>query len=298
MTALDKYIRLESLGLWKEAPDKPAIEVLVSFGNATLVLSNTEEIPFSHWSLMATRLVSKNAGVSVFSADDEGFETLEIDDPEMIKAINMVTRAFGRPERKLNWGLWISLFLLVLAITGMFRFAPSFLLEQSVNMTSRDGARQLGNQILDGMELESCSQENADLALRKLENQIFPDGGYRVEIMKNAPDGLVLPGGIILLSYDNLTLFQSPSQLAAWIIASSEMRQNHYSVRDLMEKSSVKDLIIYTMTGNLPADRIYRATEDAHHISTSIANINTTLPDDGRYLQVSEWYKLYNICLE
>jgi hypothetical protein len=38
LTALERYIRLEATGLWRETPDTPPREVVVSFGKATLLL--------------------------------------------------------------------------------------------------------------------------------------------------------------------------------------------------------------------------------------------------------------------
>ena len=39
MTALTEFQRLECTGLWREAPEAQKREVIVSFGDATLVLS-------------------------------------------------------------------------------------------------------------------------------------------------------------------------------------------------------------------------------------------------------------------
>ena len=51
MTALEKFDRLESLGLWKESETSQKKEVIVSFGKASLVLSNSHDTPLTHWSL-------------------------------------------------------------------------------------------------------------------------------------------------------------------------------------------------------------------------------------------------------
>jgi hypothetical protein len=57
MTALARYARLETLGQWRPDPASLAQEVVVSFGDATLVLSDGDGRPLAHWSLPAvTRL--------------------------------------------------------------------------------------------------------------------------------------------------------------------------------------------------------------------------------------------------
>ena len=60
MTALEQFERLESIGLWKEAADDQRREVIVSFGDASLVLSNHNEVPLTHWSLAAVRRTKKS----------------------------------------------------------------------------------------------------------------------------------------------------------------------------------------------------------------------------------------------
>ena len=53
MTAIKEFERLESLGLWRGLKDSQRREVVVSFGEATLVLSDINNRPITHWSLAA-----------------------------------------------------------------------------------------------------------------------------------------------------------------------------------------------------------------------------------------------------
>ncbi|HEX9857058.1 MAG TPA: hypothetical protein VGA75_01800, partial [Paracoccaceae bacterium] len=54
MTALKKYQKLESPGLWRDTPDAQRREVVVNFGEASLVLSDPRnDSALSHWSLPA-----------------------------------------------------------------------------------------------------------------------------------------------------------------------------------------------------------------------------------------------------
>ena len=53
MTALKKYARLEATGLWRQTPEDQRREVVVSIGDATLVISNTNDTALTHWSLAA-----------------------------------------------------------------------------------------------------------------------------------------------------------------------------------------------------------------------------------------------------
>ena len=49
MTAIKEFERLESLGLWRDSKDSQRREVIVSFGESTLVLSDINNRPITHW---------------------------------------------------------------------------------------------------------------------------------------------------------------------------------------------------------------------------------------------------------
>ena len=53
MTALKKYARLEATALWRAGPDVQRREVIVSIGDATLVISDLKDQALTHWSLAA-----------------------------------------------------------------------------------------------------------------------------------------------------------------------------------------------------------------------------------------------------
>ena len=63
MTALEKYVRLEALGRWRERAGDPPREVVVSLGNATLLLKDLDERPLGHWALAGVvRLGARRRG--------------------------------------------------------------------------------------------------------------------------------------------------------------------------------------------------------------------------------------------
>src|SRR5690554_4288438 len=92
MTALDRYVRLEAVGIWRESPDAPAREVVVSFGKATLLLTDPADAPLGHWALAGVEVLAERDGATVYSMSPDGAETLTIRDSEMVAAIDEVTR--------------------------------------------------------------------------------------------------------------------------------------------------------------------------------------------------------------
>ena len=90
MTAIKEFERLESLGLWRDSKDSQRREVIVSFGESTLVLSDINNRPITHWSLAAIEDAGNSENGTIFTVDDLGEETLEIDDQIMISAIDKI----------------------------------------------------------------------------------------------------------------------------------------------------------------------------------------------------------------
>ncbi|MES2548418.1 MAG: hypothetical protein V4630_01840, partial [Pseudomonadota bacterium] len=94
MTALRKYQRLECGGLWRETPQDQRREVLVRFGEATLVLSDPKSgTAISHWSLPAIERLNKGEDPPIFAPGPEASESLELTDPDMIAALGAVRHA-------------------------------------------------------------------------------------------------------------------------------------------------------------------------------------------------------------
>ena len=102
MTAIEKYIRLESLAGWKECITKSEREVIVSFGKESLIISDLQDVPITHWSLDSTRIISSNPKQSIFSPDPDGMERLYVSDKGMIDAIMMFTKELETPTAKKN----------------------------------------------------------------------------------------------------------------------------------------------------------------------------------------------------
>ncbi|MDA0961937.1 MAG: hypothetical protein O2898_03345, partial [Proteobacteria bacterium] len=98
MTALKKYQRLEATGLWRPAPGEQRREVIVSVGDATLVITDTKDQPLAHWSLAAIERQNPGERPAIYSPDGDPGETLELAEGEdqMIRAIEKLRSAIER----------------------------------------------------------------------------------------------------------------------------------------------------------------------------------------------------------
>ncbi|MEM6897041.1 MAG: hypothetical protein AAF576_06645 [Pseudomonadota bacterium] len=96
MTALKDYARLETTGLWRAQAEAQRREVGVSFGDATLVISDANGRPLTHWSLAAVTRQNPGAMPALFAPDSAEVETLELEDDDMIRAIEQVQKVIAK----------------------------------------------------------------------------------------------------------------------------------------------------------------------------------------------------------
>ena len=90
MNPIQDFDRLEAMGLWREDGTRQRREVVVSFGKSTLVLTDINNNPLTHWSLASINHLGQSDAGTIFSVDADGDETLEIEDPTMIAAISKI----------------------------------------------------------------------------------------------------------------------------------------------------------------------------------------------------------------
>ena len=123
MTALKKYQRLEASGLWRERPGAQARDVIVGLREATLVLSDPRsEAPLTQWSLPATQRMNPGQMPARFAPGADAGEEVEIDDTEMITALETVLRSIVRrkPRPGRLRGVLTATFVVTVAAVALF----------------------------------------------------------------------------------------------------------------------------------------------------------------------------------
>ena len=221
MTALDKFIRLEALGQWREAPDVPRREVIVSFGNATLMLRDVNDRPLGHWSLQATQIIQRGENGVTYATDPRAEETLHIADFEMIRAIAAVTAAQKiLPSGKRKSRPWLGLSLAVAVVAAGIWYGPDLLRKQAAISLPPDQALEIGKSVLAELEaLQGPTCANAQAATRALMTRLFTDPLlWKLQVLNLSGRGSAsLPGGFILIDIALLDTLQEPDELAGYI---------------------------------------------------------------------------------
>jgi hypothetical protein len=221
MTALKKYQRLESSGLWRETPQDQRREVLVRLGDATLVLSDPKSgEAVSHWSLPAIERINRGQEPPIFAPGTETDESLELTDPDMIAALDAVRSAVraatARPGR-LRGLILGGTALAVVALALLW--VPGALVTHTASVVPPAQRAEIGQRVLDDLARVTgapCDNQLGLQALAALSDRVF--GPVDTPILYVMPEGveqpLHLPGDVIILPRRLVEQANGPEALA------------------------------------------------------------------------------------
>ena len=206
MTALKKYQRLECFGLWRQTPHDQRREVHVRFGDATLILIDPKSgTALSHWSLPAVEQLNRGTFPPVFAPGLDSGESLELEDPDMIAALetvhSAVQAAVARPGRLR--GMILAGTALALIAGGTF-WLPGALVTHTASVVPFAQRAEVGQRVLDDLGRVTgapCNNQFGLKALAQLSERVF--GPVDTPILYVMPEGveapLHLPGDVIIL---------------------------------------------------------------------------------------------------
>ena len=258
MTALKKYQRLESPGLWRDAPEAQRREVVVAFREATLVLSDPRtELPLTHWSLPAVERLNPGALPALYGPAPDSDETLEVDDPDMIAALEtirgVVKRRRPRPGR-LRGGLLGGATLAILAVGAVF--LPDTLVRHTGSVlpsATRGQIAEAALQDISRLTGAPCSTPLGDRALGILSERLFGGAGVTLLVLRDGlPQAAALPGNVILLGWPMIEVAQSPEVPAGFAIAETFRAATDDPLLPLLRHAGFAATVRLLTTGALP----------------------------------------------
>jgi len=247
MNPITDFDRLESMGLWRTADARQRREVVVSFGKSTLVLTDINNNPLAHWSLASIHRIGTSDSGTVFSADPDGAETLEIEDPTMIAAISKI-RASIEATRPHPGRLRV--ILRVTALVFLFAVAVFWLPKQvksyAATVLPTAKADEISATLLAQIENVTgpeCKSQSGTTALARLAQRTLPDNAPNTHILKlGTRPSLRLPNGAIVLNHNILQQTQNMELAAGLMLSEYRLTKTDPTARNLFAQLSLRDV--------------------------------------------------------
>ena len=261
MTVLAEYQRLEAEGVWRADADAQRRDIIVSIGEATLTLTDLNEVAVTHWSLPAIRRKNPGNRPAIYTPGDDAPETLEIADDEMIDAVEKVLRAVrrqGRHPGRLRAMIYTSVAFLCL-LAGLL-WLPGALSQYASSIIPDASRHSIGARLTDDIERLTgthCENPSASAALNRLTSRLFPDTDLSVMVLPSALDTTQhLPGRTLLASHKLVEDFETVDVLAGYLLAENLRRIEQDPFERLLQDAGLGAALGLLTTGDLPNDRV------------------------------------------
>lgn len=258
MTALTQFQRLEASGVWRPAPGARLRDVVVAFGDATLVLRDPRsEEPLSHWSLPAVTRLNPGQRPAIFAPGDaDQDEVVEIDDPLMVEAIERVHSAIAasRPRRGRLRGavIWsgVGLALLALAV-----WLPGAVMNHAARIAPPAQRTAVGMAMLADMRRTTgapCDRPAGAAVLDGLSARLLGPQGRILVLPATMRGARALPGGIVVIGDDMIAGEPGPAVAAGQILAAAVTADAADPLLPVIRKAGFRVAVDMLTSGALP----------------------------------------------
>ncbi len=258
MTALHQYSRLEAPGLWRSSDGAQRREVIVGLREATIVLLDPKtEGPLTQWSLPAIVRLGAYEGFVTYAAHEDGEETLELDDPVMIAALDKVRAALDRRRKRpgrLRGALGMASAGALLA--GIAIWLPLGLYDFTAQRLPDAARRDIAAQAMADIATISgtpCAGSMGAAAAGDLARRVSPDAPPAIAILR---EGLTapaaLPDGTILLPFSQVERAEGPDVLAGMVLAQHVQGQSDNPLVAALRFAGIVSTMRLLSSGALP----------------------------------------------
>ena len=263
MTALTQYQRLECTGLWRLTATAQLREVVVGLRDTTLVLADPRtEMALSHWSLPSVERVNPGELPAIFTPgridDGSPSETVELDDPDMIAALETVrtTLIRRRPKPGRVRGATVVAGLAIVAIF-VFLWLPEAMIRHTASVLPTATRVQIGKLAVADAARLTGTPCLAPLGLRgavALAQRLATQGVGEIDVVRDGVEGAIaLPGGIVLLSDKLVEAAQDPEPVAGYVLAAMLRAQTNDPLIPILRHAGLAATLRLLTTGHLPA---------------------------------------------
>ena len=234
MTALERYAKLEAVARYLDGVGSEAREVVLSFGERSLIIMGLDDRPIAHWPLASLRALGPPAEYPLeLVPDPASHERVLLEDREMGAAIAEVCPDLHHlppapPRRGVRALFWLGA-VAAAALAGVALVPP--LPERMVDLVPPEREAALGEAVAarlptllsDGPAAGLCVAEEGQAALRALAARLAPAGSttsglaapLRLSVLDHpGVDALALPGGRVVILRGLIEAARTPEALA------------------------------------------------------------------------------------
>lgn len=257
-TALNKYARLESTGLWRDRPEAQRREVIVAFREASLVLVDPRsETALSHWSLPAVTRLNPGEMPAIYGPDETGSETLEVSDGDMIRALETVQSVLEshRPKPGRLRGVLLGAGTVLVAAAAVF-WLPDALVNHTASVLPAATRASIGQAALADVQRltgSPCANPLGSYALTALSDQLFGPHRAQILVVRDAVEKAThLPGGVILINHRMVEEANGPETLAGLALAERLRAETTDPMLAVLHYAGLTATFRLLTTGSLP----------------------------------------------
>ena len=214
------------------------------------MLSNSHDTPLTHWSLGTVEIRETDDERMIYAPDKIGFETLEISDPTMNRAIAKVRKAIRKPKSHRGRIRLLSTLLITLCfcLLAVFWF-PSALSDYTTRIVSDAKAREIGARLMPHINQyagQPCQASGTDFVIRKLEDRLTDTSHNTLFIADMRTQySTHLPGGIILANRNLVEGFSGPRFWRASCLWNAPCKNNACDTRIVFTSRPDSDIVIF-----------------------------------------------------
>ena len=247
MTALDQYRRLEGPGLWAASGDDQRREVVVSFGESTLVIADSRSlIVLSHWSLPAVKRLNPGKRPALYSPEGDAGEVLELDDDWLIDALKVVQAALSPPRSlfsRLRRPVLTALSLGVVLAAALI--VPPALVNHTASVVPMAKRVELADRLRHDLVIAGarvCHSPYGDPAIASLQRRLFQTPA-QIVVMRGLPIDQPrvqhVMGRLFLLDARLLDEAESPEALAGALLLAAQRNADDDPMHPLLRHAGV-----------------------------------------------------------
>lgn len=268
MTALTQYQRLEATGIWRKSAEAQRLDVIISIGESSLVITDINEKPLAHWSLAALAVIQSKDGNKLYHPDGDPGETLELgsNENEMAKAIEKVMKAVDRRRPKPGRLRIFSLASILIVILGLSIFwLPAALRDYTQKIIPEVREQEMGKAVFNefiSFVGAPCSRELGIIALDKFSSNLgLVEYSFYI-VPSETIEAIHLPGKIIVISKALVEDFDDPDVVAGHILAQIQREAKSNALDELMKQMNNIEIIQFLLGKSPDASTLRRFSKD------------------------------------